>query len=145
MGGRYVAPFRYSSGESPAASSDAQSVDYGVDVDPGQHFTPAPVARGDDGAIVKNATPEDRTSLFGVVSYPWGMPKRKRERVIPVAVRLKKSGGVGATAGQIRGVPSGGGMVGRVWTPPDAVAMIHGANIDRQAESSIECAFVGQL
>lgn len=141
---RSVAPFRYSSSEAPAASSDAQVVDYGVDVDPRQHFLAPRDARGDSGAQVRNSTPEDGTSLFGVVSYPWGAPKRKRERAVPVAVRLKR-GGVGETAGQTMGTPAGGGRVGAYWSPPDAIAGIGGAGLERQAETAIARDYVGQL
>lgn len=141
---RALAPFGFSDGDGPAASSDAQVVDYGVTVNPAQHFAPKNTQMGDDGAQVLNGTPEDRTSLFGVVSYPFDRLPKKRERGVTVAGRLQKGGGVGATVGAVRGAPLG--QRGRYWTPIGAVSSPAGLpGIGAQAEDVISIQTEGQL
>lgn len=147
MGKRTFDPFRYSSGESVVASSDAQEVDYGVDFDPRRHVRQhGRIVTRDYSREVFNATQESRVSDFGVVNYPFDAPRKKREKIIPVAVRLK-AGGVAATNGHTVGRPSGGMLAGTVARPTDEVSrvLMPRASVDDENESTIDRLYAGQL
>lgn len=138
-------PVGYSSGESVIASSDAQNVDYGVCVSPGQDFFGR--VRGTlNGRAdqIYNATPDDGTSNFGVVNYPFGIVEAKsKDPAIRVAGKPAKNG-AGKTAGFTRGTISGGGEVGNTLTPHDEITNITGT-LDGQSESSVTRRYFGQL
>lgn len=141
---RALAPFGFSDGDGPAATSDAQNVDYGIGVNPAQHFRPSTAQRVTDQTEVLNGTPEDRTSLFGVVAYPFNVVEPKKQRPVTVAGRLQKGPGVGTTVGAVRGAPLG--QRGRFWTPTDKVATPATLpGLLPQNEDSIYTTQVGQL
>jgi hypothetical protein len=141
---RALAPFQFSDGDGPAASSDAQNVDFGVSVNPAQHFVPKTTQVGDDGSRVLNGTPEDRTSLFGVVVYPWDPLPRRKQKGVTVAGRLQKDGGVGSTVGAVRGAPLG--RRGEFWTPCTVIGRPFGQPGNAaQAEDVVYTRLEGQL
>lgn len=127
------------------ASSDAQNVDYGIDVEPRANFIGDSIGADNSNAgWCEHNTPESNVSIFGVVNYPFDALPKKREKGIPVAGRLKK-GGVGETAGFTRGVNSGGNLVGSASRPLDAVQEIVGSSPEMQNEAAINRRYFGQL
>lgn len=137
-------PFGYSSGEATAATSDAQNVDFGTGTDPARFHSQ--LVRGNDATPPPeetfNATPEDRTSLFGVVWYPFGGRRAVKEKGVPVAVRVAKRG-AGQTNGPTRGRPSGD-VIGTVAVPVNALRRTFGT-LDGQNEAAVPRRYVGQL
>jgi hypothetical protein len=141
-----VAPFRFSGGESFVVTTDAQQNDYGVDFDPRRHV--AQVRRSNprnSRETDTHGTPENTTSDFGSVFYPFPPPAKRREKVIPVALRLK-AGGAGATNGYTAGAVAGGMRSGSRAFPLDAISDPYTQpSIDEQSESAIVRRFSGQL
>ena len=137
--------FGYSSGESIAATSDVQNVDFGVGACPSKSYFATVKGSDNDGTLQTfNSTPENITSDFGVVNYPFGIPKGvKKEVLIPAAIS-QPGKGAGQTAGHMRGVYGGGNMRSSAVVPRDALMTLTGT-LERQNESRVTRDYVGQL
>ena len=138
-------PVDYSSGESIVSSSDSQNVDYGTEVDNTRHhYQKVSGSDNDSGDIAFNQTPENITSDFGNVHYPFGGLQVKKEKAIPVAIG-KPRRGASYTAGFTTGVKSGSGKVGKTSVPRDAVQTGIQGTLKSQRENALNRFYSGQL
>ena len=127
--------------------SDASVVDYGVNINPASNFFGGLASRADRAGpyiVVKNDVPENKTSDFGVVWYPFGsnVPV-KQERGIQVAMGRKTEGPL-MTAGATTGVRSGGNYAAGAIVPMDKLRSLQGSN-EAISEAAYGLQFVGQL
>lgn len=142
-----IGAFGYSSGESVMASTDAQNVDFGIPVDPRQHFIATRPNRPSSPDYVLNGTPENITSNYGCVIYPFGGLKNKQERGVPVALGTPKNvPSVAMGNGPITGVASGQGLSRTgAMRPLDATLTIGGPGLMSQRENIVRHPSLGQL
>ena len=137
--------FAYSSGEAVSAQSDAQNVDYGVGVSPVKVFRGrVPGVSNGKPVMVWNATPENVTSQFGNVAYPFGLTAPKKRQKALRAEAKKPKEGASYTGGPTRGVSSGGGLVGSAMRPSDAL-LNTGGTLEGQNEAAAGRFYIPQV
>lgn len=132
----------YSQGESRPVNSDAQTIDLGGNLDPNQPLvqTVAGGSNGGSAVIDVNSTPENITSAFGAVFYPFGGLGMLPGKVRPVAIK-KSFSPIGKRAGATNGqVPTN---VGANFQDEAGLHALPG--IASQNQSTVRRVYRGQL
>lgn len=131
----------YTSGESLPVASDAQTTNFGGDLDPNKtHHQKVAGRNNGDTSIFLNGTRECAANTFGVVFLPFPKTPKSRVKAIPVAIR-PGARGVGLYSGPTHGATPG--FVPMV-LGEDAVRQ-NLPGIDSQYTSKIKYSYEGQL